>query len=153
MISASKSAFGIKKWDIVAYLVGDNLARLVRCGRWLADLRKIEADAVHRLWVKILLGGTPTYIDENTGHAVEPDTDCELEDGVFDAELNFCNPLWKLQLSRASDDISRPLEIVILMLGNPPSFVAPHNENAARSLAECERGSADHGERRSGAHQ
>ena len=94
-------------------------------GEWLSDLRKIRIRAVRKVWRRYLLGKigkNPLIIDEYTGQDRLANTDDELEDGGWDADLNYRNKLWKLQLARPHPDgyRSRPLTAVICMIGRPP---------------------------------
>ena len=105
------------KWILMQYLIGKELTERVKSGGWLSDLRKIKITAVHEVWRRYLLGESPTIIDEDWDRLV--DTDDELEDGVWDAYLNYRNKLWKLQLARADpagyhlENGSQPLTTVI----------------------------------------
>ena len=116
------------KWKLMQYLIGEELTERVKNGGWLSALRKIKIEAVHEVWRRYLLGESPTIIDEYTGQDVLPDTEDELEDGVWDAYLNYRNKFWKLQPAPTDCDgyhswlkSSRPLTTVICMLGCPPS--------------------------------
>ena len=57
----------------------------------------------------------------NLGDITCSDSSCEEENGVCDENLDYVNPLWKLQLARGTPDYDeRPLGIVMKMLGKPP---------------------------------
>ena len=71
-------------------------------------------------WMRILISDlmyhvTPEVRDEQTGEIRIVDTDDEDEEtGVFDAHLNYTNPLWKMQLA---DGPHSPLKILGELLG------------------------------------
>ena len=74
-------------------------------------------------WTRILTpgvwthhhGSTPEVHDEQTGEIRPVDTDDEDEEtGVWDAHLNYTNPLWKMQLA---DGPHSPMEILGEFLG------------------------------------
>ena len=114
------------KWTLMLYLIGKELTERVKGGEWLSDLRKIKIRAVREVWRRYLLGKNPPIIDEYTGQDRLANTDDELEDGGWDADLNYRNKLWKLQLARLARPhpdgyCSRPLTVVICMIGCPPS--------------------------------
>ena len=111
------------KWTLMLYLIGKELTERVKGGEWLSDLRKIKIRAVREVWRRYLLGKNPPIIDEYTGQDRLANTDDELDDGLWDVDLNYRNKLWKLQLARTHCDgyHSRPLTAVICMIGCPPS--------------------------------
>ena len=91
-------------------------------GSFQKRLYLIHQRARMNAWWRILYeraGSSILIRDDTDGQVRECDTDDESESGVFDAYLNFVNPLWKLKLARPLG--SRPVEIVMTMLGKPPT--------------------------------
>ena len=87
------------KWTFMQYLIGKELTERVKSGEWLSDLRKIKIRAVRKVWRRYLLGKigkNPLIIDEYTGQDRLANADDELDDGGWDADLNYRNKLWKL---------------------------------------------------------
>ena len=112
---------------IISFLVGEG-ASLTKLQSQRRDRTKA---ALCSLW-KNLLVRYPIYIRDDS-EVRTADSDDENDFGFFDADLDFCNPFWKLRLARRVqlDDVlqrvpehddftGRPLRIVIDFLGMPP---------------------------------
>ena len=92
-------------------------------GSFQKRLYLIHQRARMNAWWRILYeraGSTILVREDTDGQVREYDTDDESESGVFDAYWNFVNPLWKLKFARPLD--SKPVEIVVTMLGKPPTL-------------------------------
>jgi hypothetical protein len=77
--------------------------------------------AVKQFWYRFLFGDSREVLLW-TGHLPETrdaDSMDQESDGLFSENLNFCNPLMKLSVSRGRNC---PIEIIIDMLPTPPRF-------------------------------
>ena len=89
----------------------------LRAGRAQAQLRQMYSNAIQIRWKEMLLVGfrDRVYIrDRMTGLTRLADSDDEDEEGVWDAHLDYVNPLWKMQLAGGPRP---PMEILIKFLG------------------------------------
>ena len=86
----------------------------------IASLRRAHARAWDNFYNKLLVGTKASYRDEY-GLTREAGSDEEVEDDIWDAHLDYLNPMWKLQLARGAgfEQCGRPLQIVTSMLGDP----------------------------------
>ena len=103
------------------FLAGQACYAQVLSGSARSALRRVEQAAIRRVWYRILLGSRAPCVRELDGTIRECDSDDEDENGVCDANLDYVNPFWKLELARGTPDYDeRPLAIVIKMLGKCP---------------------------------
>ena len=94
----------------------------LRAGRAQAQLRQMYSTAMETRWMKMLVFGfrQRVYIrDGMTGLTRLADSDDEDEEGVWDAHLDYVNPLWKMQLAGGPRP---PMEILIKFLGMAPLY-------------------------------
>ena len=117
---------------VCAFLAGDDGYAEVESGSAREELRRVQRVANRRAWIVLLLGSEgPTVRERRWGGMVRKVDFLDVDsDGEMDVNLDFVNPLWKLQLSwqayhsyvsfweRRSDNI---LGRVIDMLGKPPT--------------------------------
>ena len=95
---------------VLQYLIGIQEELAWRRGVAIAMLRRAHASAWDIVYNKLLLGAKAYYRDVD-GLTREAGSDEEAEDEIFDAHLDYLNPMWNLQLARGPgfEQCRRPL--------------------------------------------
>ena len=103
------------------FLVYDNCYERWESGVAVLELREIHRVALFKIWSQILLApSNGVYVRDGMSGAIrECDSGDETDSGVADAELDYVNPLWRLQLARPRGKIPGPFQVLVRMLGKP----------------------------------
>ena len=106
---------------VCMFLAGEACYAHVLSGSAQSELRQFRENAMRMIWCSILLGHEKPLARTLHGTIRPCDSDDEDENGVCDANLDYVNPFWKLELARGTPDYDeRPLAIVIKMVGEFP---------------------------------
>ena len=148
---------------VVAYLIGEEFTAEWFSGAADAYLKQRKVELIIELWRPVLLGAAQVFCLRGSRLA---DSDDESDSGVWRADLDYTNKLWKLQLARPSrygadtdgmgsvdaeglpvSSWSGPLHRVIAFLGSPKQLhitlsgsLATRRPAAERAFATTESG-------------
>ena len=114
---------GVSHWCtifVMEYLIGVQEQLAWSSGAAVRLLRRGHERAWDTYYNKLLLGQKAHYRGVD-GRTREASSDEEVEDDIWDAHLDYLNPMDKLQLARGPgfEQCGRPLQIVTEMLGDP----------------------------------
>ena len=114
---------GVSHWCtslVFEYLIGVQEQLAWSSGAAVARLRRAHESAWDIYYNELLLGHK-AYIRGVDGRPRAASSDEEDEDGVWDAHLDWINPMWKLRLARRPnlEPCFTPFQIVTGMVGDP----------------------------------
>ena len=84
---------------VCAFLAGEACYAHMVTGSARSALRRVEQDANRTAWHRVLLGNRGPTVRDRDGTIRDCDSSDEDSDDVIDVNLDFVNPLWKLQLA------------------------------------------------------